>query len=121
MERLWRWRERTEGLGLVGLTHVDLGLDKRAAWLGWSERMVLDKGLSCSARDGWFSSCATAEGGGGALLDELQEMVSLFLIGSKRGEAEWGRRRWWEGRYGDNGVDRFVDVAMEMEMQINVC
>lgn len=70
---------------------MDLGLDNRGVWFGWSERMVLDKGLSCSARDGWFSSWAMAEGGGS---DELQEMVSLFLVGSEMGVPEWGRRRW---------------------------
>lgn len=82
---MWRWRESTEGLGLVGLTHVDFGLDKRRVSFGWSERMVVDKGLSCSAKDGFFCSSATAEGGEGALLDALQETVNLFLVGRRRG------------------------------------
>lgn len=59
MERLWRWRVRTEGLGLVGLTQVDLGLLRRGvfgvwSFLGVSERVVVDKGLSWSERDGFF-------------------------------------------------------------------
>lgn len=78
----------------MGLTHVDFGLDKRWFSFGWSERMVVDKGLSCSAKDGFFCSSATAEGGGGALLDELQEMVNLFLVGSTSGVAKC-RGRWW--------------------------
>lgn len=83
---MWRWSESTDGLGLVGLTHVDFGLDKRWVSFGWSERMVVDKGLSCSAKDGPFCSPATAEGGGGAaLLEELQEMVNRFLVGRRSG------------------------------------
>lgn len=95
---------------------MDFGLDKSWASLGWSERMVVDKGLSWSAREGVCCSPATAEGGGGALLDEVQEMVQLFLAERRSGEKWRGRRRrWWlsEGIYGDRGgVERFV--AMEM-------
>lgn len=74
---------------------------------------MVDKGLSWSAREGVCCSPATAEGGGGALLDEVQEMVQVFLAGRRSGEKWRGRRRLSEGIYGDKGgVERFV--AMEM-------
>lgn len=66
----------TERLGLVGLTQVDFGLDKRlASSLGVSERVVLVKGLSWSDKDGFFFSvfgCAKSEGDLGGDLEELQ-------------------------------------------------
>ena len=96
---------------------MDLGLDRSWASLGWSERMVVDKGLSWSARDGLCCSPATAEGGGGALLDAAHEMGHLFLAVRRSGEAKWSgqRRRWWlwEERYGERGgAERLVAIEM---------
>lgn len=48
----------------MGLTHVDFGLDKRLNWsLGGSERVVLVRGLSCSAKDGFLRSDCAKSGG----------------------------------------------------------
>lgn len=56
--RFWRTRERTEGLGLEGLTHVGLGLGLGAVGV-W--RKVRERGLSWSEREGEVGSGGESE------------------------------------------------------------
>lgn len=106
---MWRWRERTEGLGRVGLTQVDLGLDLRWVLVGWSERRVVEIGLSWSERDGfcWGGSSNSGGGGFGGDLEEAHEMVNLLLsfVSEVYGILQW--------RYG--AVERVVAMGRETE------
>lgn len=71
---------------------MDLGLDK-SLWdsFGWSERMVLERGFSCSDKDGVFLFWDSAFSGAifGEDLDEVQNMVN-FLVEILNGEVKCG-------------------------------
>lgn len=66
----------------MGLTQIDLGLDK-SCWDscgGLSERRVADKGLSCSDKDGFFLvSAELGASSGGDLEEEVQEVMNLLV------------------------------------------
>lgn len=67
----------------MGLTHVDFGLDKRWVLLSLVvERVVAERGLSWSDKDGFLglSDSLRFRDDFGEDRDELQEMVSLFLV-----------------------------------------
>lgn len=88
---------------------MDLGLDARAVWPEWPPvRMVLERGLSCSERVGFWPSVFSEsdEGGfglGGGLDEELQLKVNAlednladaekedecFMAGKGRGMLKW--------------------------------
>lgn len=64
-------KERTDFLGFMGLTHVDLGFDKScvsSCLVG--ESVVVERGLSWSDKDGFFFA--------GTGLLELQEIVNFL-------------------------------------------
>lgn len=89
---LWEWEdffclcsERTERLGLVGLTQVDFGLDKNWVWWSFreeeeSDKVVAVRGLSCSEREELF--CFWDSDFGGEFEEVVQDMVSDFLLGN---------------------------------------
>lgn len=85
-------------MGLVGLTQVDLGLDKRWVWsFGALESVVVERFLSCSDRDGFLLSVDSDEIGE-ALRGDLEEeeqrtvnrLVKLFRGIRAIGRAEPG-------------------------------
>jgi hypothetical protein len=100
-------------LGLVGLTQVDFGLDKRWVWsLVGLERVVVDRGLSCSDKDGvfWVGSDNFGEAFGGDL-EELQKMVDLLVVCCLNGELKimglFVSER-WPVKWTSKAVDRTV-------------
>lgn len=70
-------RVRTEGLGRVGFTQVDLGLDLRWVLAGGEGRVVVEMGLSWSEREGF--GCVSARSGGRDLEEEQRNVG--FLVG----------------------------------------
>lgn len=80
-------------MGLVGLTQVDLGLDKRWVWsFGALESVVVERFLSCSDRDGFLLSVDSDEIGEalrGDLEEEEQRTVNrLVKLFRGRGEVK---------------------------------
>jgi hypothetical protein len=69
---------------------VDFGLDKSWVWsLEGLERVVVDRGLSCSDKDGffWFGSVKFGDTFGGDL-EELHKMVNLLTLCCLCGELK---------------------------------
>lgn len=61
----------------MGLTQVDFGLvSSWVSLLGVSDRIVVERGFNCSARDGF---CFWVSANFGGDLDELQEMKNLLV------------------------------------------
>lgn len=69
---------------------MDFGLDKSWVWsLVGSERVVVDRGSSCSDKDGffWYGSIKFGEVSEGDL-EELYKMVNLLVGCSLRGDLK---------------------------------
>lgn len=85
--------------------------------------MVVDKGLSWSARDGFcFWGCV--EFGGGDF-DELVQRNENFLVGSLRGEAkpigQFVSEGWWYMlQWTSRVVKRVADIIMCIEKEMGI-
>lgn len=103
-------------MGLVGLTQTDLGLDKTLWVCSSCLRVVAERGLSCSERDGVVVIGSSSRVLG--CFEELQEMLS-FLVRDCLKEEGFRKRlcffvsEYWGLKHRSIDVERTVAMRSE--------